>query len=86
MIREDSLDDPSSAKQKYTLKNLRFIIFPLFFQSINFPRELFDRVIKLSNEPQESQKSKLIESIRTLTVFLIWGDKNNDDFFEYFPF
>lgn len=31
---------------------------------------------------QESNKLKLVENIRSLTVFLIWGDKNDDDFFE----
>lgn len=38
--------------------------------------------MKLSNENQESNKQKLVENIRALTVFLIWGDKNDDDFFE----
>lgn len=36
-----------------------------------------------ANEMNDNNREKLIDSIKNITVLLIWGDKNNEDFFEY---
>jgi len=82
MIEEDT-----ASKQKYTLKNLRFLIKFLFFEEKPsniwfFYREIFEKVQKISNELNDSNKEKLVESIESLTAILMWGHKYNDDFFE----
>jgi protein CLEC16A len=52
----------------------------------DFPtlEQIHREMIKFSDENTEKNKDHLIERIRLMTEFQIWGEKNNDSFFDFF--
>ena len=67
-------------KERFSLKNLKFSseILNLIFST------LYVSVFKHTRKYKKANKKKLIEDLKKLTEMFIWGERNNEDFFEFF--
>jgi hypothetical protein len=80
--------DNDNSGYKYDLPTLRLLSFAWkpsaeqFLEPLFAYRDIYDDILDLSKEINNNTRPRLVEKIRLITEFIIWGEKHNDAFFE----
>jgi len=53
-----------------------------YLSKIDLLRSIYEEISRYTEENPDKYKDILVERVRQIAEFQIWGEKNNDSFFE----